>query len=506
MKFIIVIIFCNIITHIVAKNCLPRNYGSDSIVCVCNAVYCDAIDVYVPPKGRYKIHSSSQSGLRFYEQTLIFDNETNYPTKLYINTTEKYQSIIGFGGAFTDSAGFNIKQLSEKTQEQLLRAYFSKNGSNYNLGRVPIGGTDFSLRAYTLDDYPGDVTLKNFSLAREDIDYRIPYMKKALEINPELKFMAASWTAPPWMKTNNNYSGFLGLLREQYYQTYADYIVKFLESYKNHQLPIWAVSTGNEPTNVFDPFSEINDMGWTPDSVTDWVIKNFGPALANSTSNETIILGLDDQRFSLPWFIEEMYRRNSRIDKYIAGIGIHWYADQLFSIDAYDRTHALFPDKFILMTEACVGSLPWEPHGIILGSWRRAEKYILNIIEDLNHWVTGWVDWNLALNRKGGPTYINNFVDSQIIVHPQLDEFFKQPMYYAMAHFSKFLPRGSVRVDLTQVPDVKSVAFVTPEHTVVIILYNASDDPVDVAIEDPERGIIKTNLQRRTIQTIIYQQ
>lgn len=93
-------------------------------------------------------------------------------------------------------------------------------------------------------------------------------------------------------------------------------------------------------------------------------------------------------------------------------------------------------------------------------------------LQDLNHWITGWIDWNLALDKKGGPNWSKNNVDSPIIVNPETDEFFKQPMYYAMAHFSKFIVRGSMRVDLTPSCDIKSVAFRRPDNAMVIVLYN----------------------------------
>ena len=95
--------------------------------------------------------------------------------------------------------------------------------------------------------------------------------------------------------------------------------------------------------------------------------------------------------------------------------------------------------------------------------------------QNLNHWSTGWVDWNLALDKEGGPNWIKNFVDSPIIVNPETDEFFKQPMYYAIHHFSRFIPRGSVRIDLTTNENPTSltyIAFETPRNKTVVLIYN----------------------------------
>ena len=110
-----------------------------------------------------------------------------------------------------------------------------------------------------------------------------------------------------------------------------------------------------------------------------------------------------------------------------------------------DKTAEEFPDKWIFGTEACAGAGPFVPN-VILGGFDRAEDYAKYIIQDLNHFVTGWTDWNLALDLKGGPNWANNFVDSPIIVNKTADEFYKQPLYYAMGHFSKFINENSQRV------------------------------------------------------------
>lgn len=76
---------------------------------------------------------------------------------------------------------------------------------------------------------------------------------------------------------------------------------------------------------------------------------------------------------------------------------------------------------------------------MILGSWARGELYAKNIIETLLHWVSAWIDWNLALDTSGGPTYVGNYVDSPIIINSTANEFYKQPMFYALGHFSKYV-------------------------------------------------------------------
>ncbi|KZC06829.1 Glucosylceramidase [Dufourea novaeangliae] len=459
-----------------AKDCVPRSFGTDKIVCVCNATYCDETldnDPKVPPEGHFYWYVSTKTGLRLSMTEGQFSENTRPPfattVTLTVNSTKKYQTIFGFGGAFTDSAGIQISKLSKPTQDQLIRAYFHpKSGSGYTLGRVPIGGTDFSTRPYTYDDEENDVSLEHFSLAKDDYDYKIPYIRKALEFNPELKLVSAAWSPPTWMKTNDKINGF-GFLKKEYYQLYANYILKFLDEYKKNGIDIWAISTGNEPINAYLPFDHLNTLGWTSGTVANWVAKFLGPSLAASEHNNTKILTLDDQRIFLPWFVKHVLS-NEQAKKYIAGTAVHWYTDFISPAKVLDETHDAFPDKFILMTEACTGT-QLDPPRVDKGSWPRGEKYFLSIIE-VRHWTVGWIDWNIALDSTGGPNWIKNFVDSPIIVNAETDEFYKQPMYHALKHFSRFIDRGSSRIFITDDNNVKANAFITPSNEIVVVLYN----------------------------------
>ena len=142
---------------------------------------------------------------------------------------------------------------------------------------------------------------------------------------------------------------------DEYYDTYANYIVKFLEEYKKLNLEIWAVSTGNEPFTSLLPISHINTMFWSARTASKWVVQNLGPAIEKSTTNNTIILMLDDQRWALPWYMIDVKLFHKDALKYMKGIAIHWYTDAFVPASVLDLTHDLAPDKFILMTEACTG-------------------------------------------------------------------------------------------------------------------------------------------------------
>jgi glucosylceramidase len=127
---------------------------------------------------------------------------------------------------------------------------------------------------------------------------------------------------------------------------------------------------------------------------------------------------------------------DSVASEYIAGMAVHWYWDKFIPANVLTFTHNAHPDKFILATEACSGAPVTGGHrGPLLGSWSRAEDYATDIMEDLNNWVTGWVDWGFALDVRGGPNLASNWVDAPIIVNASADEFYKQPTWYALGHF-----------------------------------------------------------------------
>ncbi|XP_027230984.1 lysosomal acid glucosylceramidase [Penaeus vannamei] len=503
-----------------AGGCKSRNFGHGSVVCVCDSSHCDELAPIKPDKpGEALIVTSSKSGARWSMQYTTFSDFSNEITpsgpdlELEINSNEFYQEIIGFGGAFTDAAGLNILSLPDSLQDEVLRAYYSDTGLEYSMGRVPIGGTDFSTRPYTYDDLkPGetDPTLAKFALAPEDLNYKIPLIQRAAKISQKpIKLFGSAWGAPAWMKNNGKIWG-KGKLNTSAYSTWANYHVKFLESYAKHNISFWGLTTQNEPTDGLVKNFQFNAVGWSPQDQAEWIGKHLGPALKNHSLSSVKIMIMDDNRLLLPKWVEDVMA-NKEAQSYVSGVGIHWYLDFVTPALALDLTHERYPDLFMLYTEACTGQWPWQPLKVVLGSWVRAEDYASDIIENLQHWVSGWTDWNLALDVKGGPNWAKNNVDSPIIVNAPHKEFYKQPMYYALAHFTKALPEGSRRIDLraTMLTDsvslpVYRVAFAQPDNTIVLFIVNRYHSEVQMRIKDKMLGQFDMYVDAHTIMTIAW--
>jgi len=494
--------------------CVRRSYGSSSFVCVCNSTYCDEAPSvgHLADGSAFKV-TSTKDGARFQTSQLSFftdqlSNSLEEAFVVNINASIQYQKINGFGGAFTDAAGINIAKLSAVTQTRLLKSYYSSEGIEYGMGRVPIGGTDFSARLYTYDDFPGDVNLSNFSLTNEDLVYKLPYIDWARNLSDKpIKLFASPWTAPAWMKSNNKLYG-KGSLLPEYYQVWANYFVKFFDEYKKHNVEFWGVTTQNEPLDGLVPGFFFNCMGWTAEETAVFTGLNLGPTMAEHGYGHVQIMTMDDQRYLLPKWAKTVLS-NAEAAKYVKGIAVHWYGNSYSPASLLTKTHEMFPDRFILATEACSGFEPWQTKKVILGSWERFEDYAKDILEDLNNWSTGWVDWNLALDPTGGPNWSKNFVDSPIIVNATADEFYKQPMYYALGHYSKYIPEDSVRIhlDVEQKANFErfsATAFLRPDGMRTVVIVNRSDLEKLVIINDDDHGTLEFDCPPHSIHTVVY--
>uniref|UniRef100_A0A8C3CI32 Glucosylceramidase n=1 Tax=Cairina moschata TaxID=8855 RepID=A0A8C3CI32_CAIMO len=430
---------------------------------------------------------------------------------LTLNISVLYQHVKGFGGSLSDAAALNILGLSQPAQDNLLQSYFSENGIEYNLVRVPMACSDFSVRPYSYDDVPYDYELKHFKLAEEDVKMKIPILHRALAMaKRQLSLYASPWTSPAWMKSNEDVRG-KGMLKGQagdkYHKTWANYFIKFLDEYAKHNLTFWAVTAQNEPLAALLAHPQFPTIAFTAVQQRDFVAQDLGPVLAQSSHSTRLII-MDDQRIHLPAWAKVVLG-NVTAARYVAGVGIHWYLDSIVPAScSLEATHKLFPNHFLLYTEACSGFLTYR-FSVSLGCWERGDRYSHSILTVLNHFVAGWTDWNLALDLQGGPNWVENYVDSPVIVDSSKDVFYKQPMFYHMGHFSKFIPEGSRRVGLHSIRrclfcQLEHVALLRPDGTIVLVVLNRSAWDVPFGISDPAVGFIEAVAPASSIQTYLW--
>ncbi|KAJ6626115.1 hypothetical protein lerEdw1_014758, partial [Lerista edwardsae] len=380
------LLFQAIITAAEGGPCLAKNFGSDSLVCECGATYCDTLEpVVLPLLGSFVKYESNKAGRRVERsEGKLLGTLLEEELMFKLRPSQKFQKIKGFGGALTDSAAQNILALSPEARLNLIKSYFSTEGIEYTLVRVPMASCDFSLRLYTYDEVENDFELKHFSLTEEDIEMKIPILQQAQALAAKpLALYASPWTSPTWLKTNGALTGrgtLKGTPGDRYHKTWANYFVRFLDEYAKHNLTFWAVTAGNEPTAGEILLYPLQCLGFTPEHQRDFIAKDLGPALANSSHKGIELIMLDDQRVLLPYWADVVLN-DPEAAKYINGIGVHWYLDFLAPIDmTLPITHHLYPNFYLIATEASTGSYFWEPR-VILGSWDRGSKYSHSILE-----------------------------------------------------------------------------------------------------------------------------
>jgi glucosylceramidase len=401
----------------------------------------------------------------------------------------RYQEIVGFGGAFTDAAGYVLQKMPAAKQEEILRAYFDPvQGIGYTLCRTHINSCDFSLENYAYDETPGDVDLKNFSIER-DRKYLIPMIKRAQKIsNNGFKLFASPWSPPAWMKTNGEMNNG-GKLKPEDREAWARYFVRYIQEYGKEGIPIWGVTVQNEPA-AKQPWDSCVYSG---EEERDFVRDHLGPTFAKAGLDTHIIIW-DHNR-------DIMYERAKAVlddpeaAKYVWGVGFHWYVADLF--DNVQRVHDAWPDKHLLLTEGC------QEGGPHLGEWAMGERYGRSLIQDLNHWSVGWVDWNMILDQTGGPNHVGNLCSAPIIAHTDTGEVSYESSYYYLGQFAKFIRPGAVRVLAAPTSDsLETTAFVNPDGSTVVVVMNRTELPVRFELHLGTQAA-QMDAPQHSIQTIV---
>lgn len=471
-----------------------------------------------PPNLPVKVYETSASGNKLQQRSDF--PKTDNPVNIVLFPEKKFQTIIGFGGSFTESSATLLNQLGKQNRDSILNAYFGSDGAKYSLTRTHINSCDFSLGNYSYAPVAGDKELKSFSID-EDRNDIIPMIKEAMAISKDgFNIIASPWTAPPWMKDNNSWVG--GKLLPEYYDTWALFFSKYLNAYKNEGINIWGLTVENEPLGNGNNWES---MVYTPEEMVDFVSNHLGPKL-QSDGHKVKILAYDQNRGTeLEQWAKVIYK-DEVSSKYFDGFAIHWYASTVdWFPESLNFTHDLAPDKLLIQTEACVDSeVPhwkddnwyWSKESTDWGwDWAPEDqkshhpkyvpvyRYARDIIGCLNNWVDGWVDWNMVLDRQGGPNWFKNWCVAPVIVDPEKDEIYFTPLYYTMAHFSKFIRPGAMRIGFEN-PDneLMVTAAQNPDGSIAVVMLNMNTEPKNVNLNLGGR-ITEVQISGQALQTIV---
>jgi glucosylceramidase len=421
---------------------------------------------------------------------LTFKPASSSNFTINVDDQQSYQPIDGFGFALTGGSAMHIIRMSADSRTALLKELFATNDNNIGVSyiRLSIGASDLNEKVFSYDDMPAgqtDPTLKHFDLGpdRQDV---IPVMKQILAINPAIKILGSPWSPPAWMKTNDDTRG--GRLKPEYYAAYAKYLVKYIQGMKAQGIPIDAITIQNEPLH---PGNNPSLLMVAPDE-GDFIKNHLGPAFkAAAIKTKIIIYDHNADRPDYPISI----LNDPAARKYIDGSGFHLYGGD---IDALTDVHNAHPDKNLYFTEQMVVE--------------RENSNTINIVNPVKHLIIGatrnWsrnvLEWNLAADPEYKPyTDRGGCPMCQGAVTIDKNAVKRNLAYYSIAHASKFVRPGSIRIASNNSDKLPNVAFKTPDGKKVLIVANTSDSTQDFNIKYQGKEVAAT-LDKGSVGTYIW--
>lgn len=447
----------------------------------------------------YTTNSQSDVKLQLTSEELEFSNfiqplETQ--VSIFVNTTKKHQTFVGIGASLTDASAETFFKLSEDNQAKFLEAYYSiENGIGYSLARTHIHSCDFGSESYTYIE-EGDAALKTFSIDH-DKQYRLPFIKKAIEAaGGTLKMYVSPWSPPAFMKTNNDMLHG-GKLKPEFAQSWANYYAKFIKAYEKEGVPIWGLTIQNEPmaTQIWE------SCIYSAEEERDFLKKYLGPTLENEQLGDKKIIIWDHNR-DLLFERANIILNDPDASKYVWGVGFHWYEDWKDGVPMFDnvaKVYETFPDKKLIFTEGCNESYDINR----IEDPKLAERYGKAMINDFNNGTVAWTDWNILLDETGGPNHVGNLCFAPVHGDTQTGDLTFTNSYYYIGHFSKFIRPGAQRLSTgTTANFLSATSFVNTDGSIVVVALNESNNNVNCMLTiDNETA--KLNIPARSIQTII---
>lgn len=491
--------------------------------------------------------------------------------KIYPSITR--QTIDGIGSSFTESSAFVLAHLDKEKRAEVMEKIFSDKGANFSLTRTHIGSCDFCVEGkYSYLDKIGDTELKSFSIAPDKAGFDpkkypgikdpsydlLPMIEEAIEIknqqkDNELRIIASAWTAPSWMKDieewyikgtpENNHQGTGGKLKPEYEETYADYLIKYLEAYNSEGVKIWGITPVNEPHGNNGQWES---MHFTPESQNQFIKKYLGPKLNENGFEDVKLLIYDQNRDGLEHWADVILG-DKETAKYVYGSAVHWYesTNKVYE-DVFERVNAKFPDQAIIHTEGCIDDLGKDAPGGILDPHRFKEtewfdndsfwwnenatdwaysatwqavimedhpiytpvhRYARNIIVSINHWLKGWIDWNVVLDQRGGPNHVGNFCGAPIMIDTESKYVYYTPIYYILAQFSRTIRPGDKAVQTEKTLNgldsdaLHTCATINDSKLLTVQLLNTTKEPLEFSLQiDDQYAVVK--MVPNSVQTI----
>jgi glucosylceramidase len=377
-----------------------------------------------------------------------------------VDPSRQFQSVLGFGGAFTDASCYLLSRMEPARRTALLEELFGRDGLQLSVGRTCMGSSDYSRSAYSYDDSTvPDLALKDFSI-EHDRGYILPVLREAVHAQPDLFLFSTPWSPPGWMKAGGSLLG--GSMRKQFFPCYAQYFVKFLEAYKGEGVSIRAVTTQNEVDT--DQDGKMPATLWGQEYEVGFIKEFLGPALRNANLDTKI--WLLDHNYNLWGRVVDMMS-DPDVLRYVDGVAWHGYVGQP---EAMTRVHNSFPAQNAYWTEGG----PFYTDADYTTDWAKWSGAYAQI---LKNWARCIVGWNLLLDEKGGPNISPFTCGGVVTLDSKTQKLTRSGQYWAFAHYSKAVRRGArVIASVADGTGIEHVAFANPDGGFVLVLTNPGDE------------------------------
>ncbi len=400
---------------------------------------------------------------------LAFAGSGGGANTITVRDLQESQNIDGFGFALTGGSAQLLMKMDADKRAALLKELFSTEGNGIGVSylRLSIGASDMNDHVFSYDDLPDgetDVNMAKFNLGPDRNDV-IPVMKEILAIAPKLKILGSPWSAPVWMKTNGKVKG--GNLKPEFYGAFANYLVRYVQEMKAEGITIDAITVENEPLNPKNTPS----MVVFADEEGTFIAKNLGPAFeAEGIRTKIVLYDHNPDVPSYPLSILAM----PEASMYVDGTAFHLYGGEAATMT---EVHNQYPAKSIYMTEQSISSRANGPFGIA-GAISRVP------IAAMRNWSRNVLLWNLAADPNNGP-HTNDGGCTGCTGALTIDgsSVTRLVAYYTLAHFSKFVPPGSVRIESNEMEQLSTAAFLTPDDRIVLVAANTGNFPKTFQVE-----------------------
>jgi len=388
-----------------------------------------------------------------------------------VNPTTVAQTWDGFGGAFNELGWKYLMTLSQADRDAAIQLLFGNDGARFNMGRIPMGASDYAIARYSLDETANDTSMAMFSI-NQDMQYLIPYVKAAMAVNPTIRFWASPWTPPTWMKSSpyktpaNTPSPFDGGTMKSDDATlgaHAQYFVKFVQQYKAQGITIDTVAPQNEPN--YD--QNYPSCLWPTATFVKFVGQFLGPALKTASPSTNIMLGTMSNANADPAIVTAVLA-DATAKSFIKMIGMQWGMS-----DSAAMSGGKASGLPIWQTEHKCGNYPWmtasykptAPNDQAYGveSWGLIRDWV-------KAGVTAYSAWNMVLDRvgKGNDTTRDWAQNTLLIVDG--GKLSLTPTYYVFRHLSQYVEPGAKVVPTT---GGDALAFKNPDGKIVTVVFNS---------------------------------